>query len=275
MSKFKNIFRRRRKTTVVTNETKIDGELPLFSPYTKIHKPTDMKQNKVQWLVDVFKKKKASVTSSSNKEREVKGVLPFLSQSVVIKTTTSMKESDPEMIADLQSKLQNNACQLFSETIAKAIETVEYTGNAFHLAFNQSESEEDAQAFIAEWNKGNIELLVKYLERWFTPEQATKIAELIKTVHPTVNKMSEIQLYTAQAVLLLKLAKNNFGNVLLAIQDKLKNNPEIILDYMRLVYISVNRVGEDMTWTVSFDCDWEPQHGISWFIKNDEVYGIG
>lgn len=274
MSNFTNIFKRRRKTRVVTNKPKIDGELPLFSPYTKIYAPTDMKQSKFKWLVAMFMKKKANVKYGGNRERIVKEVLPFLNQTVIIKTTTSMQECDPELVNDIQSKLELNAQQLFSKTIAKALEAVDNSGEAFHLAFKESESPEAAQAFISQWNQGNTDILVEHLDRWFTAPQATKIAELIKTVHPTVNTLTEIQLYTAQAVLLLKLAKNNFGNVLLAIQDKLKNNPETILDYMRLVYISVNRVDEDMTWTLSFDCDWEPQHGISWFIKNDEVYGV-
>lgn len=227
----------------------------------------------MKWFKELFKKNEQidKVEPVARIEREFEGVLPFLNQTINI-YVRDLDESDDVLLADLQSKLEQNANELYVKTVASAIDFLECTGNAFHLIYRPDDEPEESQALLDEWNKGNMDILVNQIDDWITDEQANEIASLVMSLYPNMDSLAVLQLYTAQATLSLGYTKNNFGNVLLAIEDQLQSIPESILDYMQLVSVSVSKCDDIVEWYLGFDCDWEIEHGANWVLRDNTVY---
>lgn len=215
---------------------------------------------------DKKKKEELIITTHSFKK-----YIPLFKQDVDI-TVNGLQTGDYDIGEYVIESLKLYEEALLQNTITAATTWIEETGEAFHVMFDPEDTEDEAEAFIGEWNQGNDTVLSSFINRWFTNEAASQIAQQVRAKHAKVSSLQALQLYTAQAVKDLSLSKYNFGNVYLAIKDELEDSPHLILDYMQVDAIYVRKSKQTMTCDIYFSCDWEVEHGIQWIIEADTIH---
>lgn len=207
-------------------------------------------------------------------KRKCEGVVPFLNQSITI-DVYDLERSDESILEELQSILEANAQLLYSETIALAKKYTLITFNSFYERCRPDEDPEEEDRFMDLWNSGDDSYFIGTLEYWYNNEQANNVAKLIRSKYSHVDTFEEMHLFVSQAILELKYTHNNFGNIILAIDESLKSNPELILDYVRVKDVSVRIYEEDIQWILKFDCDWNTREGFKWLFLDGTYYTIG
>ena len=230
------------------------------------------------WFSKLFAKKEENNDSQpTRKYKETKEAIhyiPFFDEEKSIYYPVDEEENISVLLTTLSEVLEKNKVSLYEASIKNAVGFIEYTGESFSVMFDEEDVPEEAEDFMEQWNSGDNEF-VSFIDRWFTKEESIEIAKDVRSTQSNFSSLSELQMQTAKSVLKLGYTKGNFGNVHLAIKEELKSNPCLIADYMRLCSINISKVENHIQWIISFDCDWELEHGVDWVIKDDQPVFVG
>ena len=203
--------------------------------------------------------------------------IDVFSKNVSVTYPKELDGSIDSLIDELNSALRRNIKKLCKLSITNAVEVVDNTGEAFFIMFDPKDDEEYTAEFMEQWNGGDIEELADSLDRWYSAEDAGKIAQACKdSLKGRKIGLKALHQLVAETAYGLGLYNNNFGNVYLAVKKGLKRDPKRILQFMYPADITID-IGSDKQakYLISFETDWEPEHGIDWVIKGKNSICVG
>ena len=209
------------------------------------------------------------------KERKMQ--INIFDKSVSVTFTKGLEDTIEQLVECLERTISQYMNELCKESVENAVEFIEWTGEALHFMLDPEDEPEYIDEFMKQWNSGEIKELVSFYDRWYSIENATKIAQecqkLSKSKEITIHELHQL---ASEAVLKLKLYEYNFGNVYLAMKEQLEHEPKEILKFMHLMGVHVEQT-EDKTllFTIEFQNDWEVEHGIDWIIKDTKPIYVG
>lgn len=197
--------------------------------------------------------------------------LPFFDRKVRVE----LDPTSPEDIAFAKRQLALlNALpvdtyeQLCRHTVHYAADVVEHVGEYLGMFDDEDFADEILPPIIAD----GYSALVQYLDRWFTSGEAAGIVEKLEGYAVDVDRLDREHLLKliGQAVLDLELYQDRFHHVWPAVRHDLMEQPLHILRFIRLISVKFYRLKENgeelLAACLQFDCDWEPEHGLSWSI---------
>jgi len=209
--------------------------------------------------------------------KENKMLINVFDKSVPVTFQNELEYIIEQLVEELERTISQHMNELCKESFENAVEFIEWTKEALHFMLDPEDEPEYIDEFMKQWNSGEIEELVSFYDRWYSVENATKIAlecqKLSERKEVTIHELHQL---ASEAVLNLKLYEYNFGNVYLAIKEQLEHEPRGILKFMYLMGIHVEQT-EDKTlfFTIEFQNDWEVEHGIDWIIKDTTPIYVG
>ena len=164
--------------------------------------------------------------------------------------------------------------QLCRHTVDYAADIVNYVGEYLGM-FDEEEFADELLPPIA---ADGYSALEQDLERWFTVSEINRIVGKLEEYAVDVNGLDREHLLQliAQAVLELELYKNNFHHVWPVVEQDLIEHPLHIMRFIRLTNVGFSHLKdygrEVLAACLQFECDWEPEHGLSWsIIKSNGV----
>jgi len=231
------------------------------------------------WFSKLFTKKEENKDSQPTRkyvktEKNAIHYIPFFDEEKSIYYPVDEEDNISVLLTTLSEVLEKNKVSLYEASIKNAVGFIEYTGESFSVMFDEEDVPEEAEDFMEHWKSDDNDF-ISFIDRWFTEEESVEIAKDVRSAQSNFSSLSELQLQTAKSILKLGYTKGNFGNVHLAIKEELKSNPCLIADYMRLRSINISKVEDHIQWIISFDCDWELEHGVDWIIKDDQPIFVG
>lgn len=165
--------------------------------------------------------------------------------------------------------LNRDLTALCQASLEQALDFLTYTGEAFFCFFDPEDDPDYAADLLASWTDPNMTNLVDYLERWFSPQEASALVQTARQLTPQPpQQFDQLSLAIAQAVLELGLTRDNFGQVYPALKDQLEDNPLLMLDFLRPQSLLVTEEDGQLLAQLDLDCDWEPEHGCQWQLTS-------
>lgn len=161
--------------------------------------------------------------------------------------------------------LERDFPQLCQASLEQALDFLTYTGEAFFCFFDPEDDPDYAADLLESWSDPGMTHLVDCLERWFSPKEASAVAQKARQLVPEQPKhFDQLSLALAQAVLELGLTRDNFGHAYPALKDELKNQPLGILRFLRPQSLTLTERDGNVLAELDLDCDWETEHGCQW-----------
>jgi len=233
------------------------------------------KKTKQDSMMQIHADKVCTLAKLGLSEKQL--LVDVFSKNILVTFPEKLKNSVDQLIADLNNTISQHLNELCKESIENAIEFIEWTGEALHIMLDPEDEPEYIEAFMKNWNDGEIDELVSFYNRWYSVEDATKIARACKEVsNGKVITIYELLQLGAEAILKLSLHEYNFGNIYWAIKEQLEQDSKEILKFMYPMSIDIKQAPNGtLLFIVNFQNDWEVEHGIDWIIKDKTPVYVG
>ena len=230
------------------------------------------------WFSKLFMRNEKIDDSQPKKEhvesKETIYYIPFFDEEKRIWYPIDEEKNMSDLLLSLSNVLEKNKIMLYEASIKNAVGFINATGESFSAMFDEEDVPDEAEEFMRQWNLDDSEF-VSFINRWFTEDESVAVARDVRSTQSNYSSLTKLQEQTARSVLKLGYIRGNFGNAYPAIKEELEKNPCVIADYMRLHSISISKIENHTQWIVSFDCDWEVEHGVDWIIKDEQPIFVG